>query len=154
MKVWIAAFALTAMAGQAAALSCMHPDAVQTFARAEAEAGSYYLLYGTLDFDASKQPQGVVNKERNPAPIPATFAGFALDKSGFNTAYSTTLNLQPLCAGPWCGTQTPGTQSLFFAKVDGDQITVEASPCGGRIFSDPAQAVLDAMTACINGNYP
>lgn len=154
MKSLIAAIALIAIAGQAAALSCMRPDPVDTFARVSAADDTYYLLYGTLDFDASKQPKGVVKKPRDPAPIDAVFDGFALDQSGFNTPYKTAALLQNKCAGPWCGSQEPGVTSLFFAMVQGDQIVISASPCGGSIFTNPQPSVLNAMTACMNGNCP
>ncbi|MCO4847012.1 MAG: hypothetical protein KC448_03460 [Yoonia sp.] len=154
MKIAFAAIALTVIAGQATALSCVRPDAVRTFERVSEDSDSYYLLYGTLDFDATKQPKGVVNEERNPAPIVAQFAGFALNKGGFTTPYASTVTLQPVCYGPWCGSVTPDVQSLFFAKVDGDAVIIEANPCGGQIFPDPSQALLDTMTACMNGNCP
>lgn len=154
MKIAFAAIALTVIAGQATALSCVRPDAVRTFERVSEDTASYYLLYGTLDFDAAKQPKGVVNEERNPDPIAAKFAGFALNTGGFTTPYSRAVTLQPVCYGPWCGSETPGVQSLIFAQVDGDQIIIEASPCGGRIFADPSESLLDTMTACMNGNCP
>jgi len=154
MKFIAAAIALTLIAGQATALSCMRPDPVGTFERIEADPASYYILYGTLEFDATKQPKGVVNKERNPRPIPAQFSGHGLNTNGFTSAYNNPVTLQPTCAGPWCGSQTPGVKSVFFAKLVGDQVVIEASACGGTIFAEPSPDVLDAMTACINGNCP
>lgn len=154
MKAAFAAIALIVIAGQATALSCMRPDVVRTFERVSEDTDTYYLLYGTLDFDANKQPKGVVNEERNPDPIAAQFAGFALDMGGFTTPYSSAVTLQPVCFGPWCGNTTPGVQSLFFAQVDDDAIKIEADPCGGRIFPEPSRSLLDAMTACMNGTCP
>ena len=154
MKAAFAAIALMVVAGQATALSCMRPDAVRTFERVSEDTNTYYLLYGTLDFDATKQPKGVVNEERDPDPIAAQFAGFALNTVGFTTPYSNAVTLQPVCFGPWCGNTTPGVQSLFFAQVDDDAITIEVEPCGGRIFPEPSRSLLDAMTACMNGTCP
>jgi hypothetical protein len=154
MKVAFAAIALMVIAGQAVALSCVRPDAVNTFERVSEDAASYYLLYGTLDFDVAKQPKGVVNAERNPDPIVAQFAGFALNTSGFTTSYSRAVTLQPVCFGPWCGGETPGVKSLFFAQVDGDQIIIESTPCGGFVLPEPSQSLLDKMTSCMNGNCP
>lgn len=154
MKSLIAAIALVSIAGQAAALSCVRPDPVATFARVSAADETYYLLYGTLDFEAVKQPKGLVNERQNPAPVAARFDGFALNQSGFNTPYKTAAVLQITCAGPWCGSQESGVKSLFFAQVQDDQIVVTASPCGGNIFATPQPDVLDAMTACMNGNCP
>jgi hypothetical protein len=154
VKIAFAAIALTVIAGQATALSCMRPDAVHTFERVSEDTATYYLLYGTLDFDATKQPSGVVNEERNPDPIAAQFVGFALNSDGFTTPYSRTVTLQPVCYGPWCGNTTPGVQSLLFVQVDGDAITIETTPCGGYIFPDPSRTLLDTMTSCMNGNCP
>ena len=154
MKIMGAAIVLALIAGQAAALSCMRPDPVRTFKQIEDIPTPYYVLYGTLDFDASKQPRGVINKERNPAPIPAQFSGFGLNTNGFTTPYNAQVTLQPTCAGPWCGSQTPDVKSLFFAKVEGDSVTITAGPCGGTAFADPSAAMLADMTACMNGNCP
>ena len=154
MKAAFAAIALMVVAGQATALSCMRPDAVRTFERVSEDTDTFYLLYGTLDFDATKQPKGVVNEERDRDPIAAQFAGFALNTVGFTTPYSNAVTLQPVCFGPWCGNTTPSVQSLFFAHVDDDAITIEVEPCGGRIFPEPSRSLLDAMTACMNGTCP
>ena len=152
MKQVLFAAALAVVATQGAALSCMRPDAVGTFNTLSGQREGYYILHGTLDFDASKQPQGVVNKERNPDPIAAHFEGFGLNAAGFTSRFDRDVVLQPVCFGPWCGTQVPGVTSLFFAKIVGEQIVISADPCGTTIFPEPPQSVLDAMTDCINGD--
>ncbi len=154
MRLLSIAMVLMACASQATALSCMRPDPVASFERFAQDDASYYVLYGTLDFDASRQPDGVVNKQRNPAPIPARFSGFGLNTGGFTSPYTASVTLQPVCAGPWCGSETPGVKSLIFAKVVGDTVTVEAGPCGGTVFTEPSQRTLGAMTACMNDNCP
>ena len=152
MKLFIATALATLIAGQAVALSCMRPDPVGSFARFAEDDASYYVLYGTLDFDASLQPKGVVNRERNLAPIAARFKGFGLTQDGFTARYENAVTLQPVCAGPWCGEQMPGIKSLIFAKVTGDTVTVSYGPCGGSVFAEPSDVTLRDMTACMNGN--
>lgn len=142
------------MASQAAALSCMRPDPVQTFDRVSDDPAPYYLLYGTLEFDASQQPQAVVNAPTDPSPIPAQFRGHGLTLNGFTSRFDQTVTLQPVCAGSWCGRLEPAVKSLFFAKVQGEDVIITADPCGGTVFPEPQQSDLDAMTACINGNCP
>lgn len=142
---------VTLVASQAAALSCIRPDAVRTYTTLEADEATYYVLYGTLDFDATKQPQGVVNEERDPAPIAARFTGNGLSGTGFDRPFTRDVTVQPLCAGPWCGNAPVNVASLMFGKVVGDDIIIEASPCGGTIFPEPSKAVRDSMTACMAG---
>lgn len=152
MKILVTAALGMLIAGQAAALSCMQPDPVRTFNQVAADDATYYVLYGTLDFDPKLQPQGVVNEERNPSPVPARFAGKGLSETGFDRDFVRDVVLQPVCAGPWCGNAPLDVPSLIFAKVTGDTIIIEASPCGGAIFPEPSKAALDRMTACMSGN--
>lgn len=154
MKTLILATLGAMIAGQAVALSCMRPDPVATFNRISEDSAPYYVLYGTLEFDASELPQGVVNKPREPAPIAAQFRGHGLNRNGFTSRFERGVTLQPVCFGPWCGSEMPGVKSLFFAKLDGDDVIISSDPCGGTTFPEPSRAALDAMTACINGNCP
>lgn len=152
MKVFVLAGMVALVAGQAAALSCIQPDPVRAFQQAAEADITYYVLYGTLDFDASKQPNGVENDPRRPDPIPAVFRGNGLSETGFDLPFETALTVQPYCAGPWCGQTAPHTPALIFAQVQGDDILVEVSPCGGQVFLEPASDVLDKMTQCLNGD--
>ena len=70
---------IAVIAGQASALSCMPPDPVAAFQRASDSTSTYYVLYGTLDFDARLLPKGNgTNAVAEPAPIPAFFRGNGL----------------------------------------------------------------------------
>ncbi|WP_458791882.1 hypothetical protein [Yoonia sp. MH D7] len=151
MKRIVSAAISILFAGQAAALSCLPPDAVQTFNTLSADEANYFVLYGALDFDTEKQPQGVVNEPRNPDPVPARFTGKGLTETGFDNDFIRDVTLQPLCAGPWCGSAAAQVPSLIFAKVAGDNIIIEVSPCGGTIFPEPSPATLENMTACMAG---
>ena len=153
MKMTALTVALTLFAGQVSALSCIMADPKRSFQQAADSEDTYYVLYGTLDFDAALLPQGVGTNDRGPAvPIPAIFNGHSLSPAGFASYYAGEMTLLPTCAGPWCGKHAPNVASLMFAKVADGTITIEASPCGGYIFPDPSKAVLDEMTACMNGN--
>ncbi len=151
MRALILAAMVALVAGQVSALSCMRPDPLAAFAQAAASDDTYYVLYGTLDFDASKQPQGVQNAPRDPAPIPAFFRGHGLTTAGFTSRFDAPVTLQISCAGPWCGQATPHKAAVIFARVSGDQVLVEVGPCGGRVFPEPTRAVRDALTQCMSG---
>ncbi len=154
MRAFAFVAALTLVATDVSALSCVRPDPVRTYQQLAADPASYYVIYGTLEFDASQMPKGVVNKERNPAPIAAQFRGLGLTRAGFTSRFERGVTLQPVCIGPWCGNEVPGIKSLFFAKVDGDDVIITSDPCGGTTYPEPSDRTLDAMTACINGKCP
>ena len=153
MKLTALTVTLSLVAGQVSALSCMRPDPQASFQRAADSTDVYYVLYGTLDFDASLLPGSAGDSNRKPAvPIPAQFEGHSLSDAGFANYYAGEMTLLPTCAGPWCGSHVPDVASLMFARVVDGAITIEAAPCGGFIFTEPKQEVLDSMTACMNGN--
>ena len=151
MKTLILSVLLACTATQSIALSCMRPDPVQSFHRATEVPEPIYILHGRLTFDESLLPVGMVNTPREPAPIPARFEGMGLTLNGFTSRFERQVVLQSICFGPWCGREVSGEDSLLFAKVVGDQIIIESDPCGGNVFYDPTQDVLDQMTSCIRG---
>lgn len=147
---WLAAACLL-VATQGQALSCMRPDVAGSFIAAESIPEPVYILRGTLHFDESLMPQGVINEERNPAPVPAEFRGKGLTQSGFSVDFSRSLELQPLCFGPWCGNAVAGQEAIIFATVHPDTLRVEVSPCGGNIFYDPTPQMETVLAACLRG---
>jgi len=146
------AAAITTIAGQAHTLSCMRPDPIETFQTlAEAEE-SYFVLHGVLSFDEQALPQGVGENDRAiPDPIPARFVGKGLTKEGFTNTYVSDVNLQIGCAGAWCGSASSGTEAVYFVRASEPPVTMTADACGGRIFYEPGEAVLDMLTSCMQG---
>lgn len=152
MKPILFATALAMISGQAHALSCMRPDPIETFQRVAAAPESYFVLYGELTFDETLLPPGVGdNNTRAPAPIPAQFRGMGLTRDGFTSSYVSPVTLQIGCAGPWCGSAKSGGDALYFVQADEPPVTMVAGPCGGMIFPDPSDAVLDMLTSCMQG---
>lgn len=147
--------ALTALAfvcaGQASALSCMIPDPRGTFLNLMEVEQPYYILLGQVQFDTDLLPGVVLDGVPDPDPINARFTGKGLTSSGFDARFERDVILQPICFGPWCGGAPAGVETLFFAKVTGDVITIEADPCGTTVFPEPLPEMLDAMSSCING---
>lgn len=155
MTRFVLAGLIALIAGQAAALSCRRPDLVDAFKRASDANDTYYVLYGALDFDPRLMPEGNgTNDVSEPAPIPAFFRGNGISDTGFNLRFDQTVTLQPVCAGPWCGTAAPHTPVLAFVRVVGSELLLEVGPCGGQLFQEPSADDLSAMVQCLNGNCP
>ncbi len=149
----LGALALAMLAAtQAAALTCVRPDPIQSFRDAQAASGSYAVLYGTLDFDPARMPEGGFGEAPNPRPdmVGAAFSGLALGLEGFMRPVQDTVALQPTCAGPWCGSIAPGTY-LLFAEVTASGYRVEIGPCGGGAFDQVSETTLMQLTACMRG---
>lgn len=152
MKQIILALCLTALAGQAAALSCVRPDPVATFNRLANAPEGYFVLYGELTFDEDALPAGMGQGRADaPALIPAFFRGKGLQRDGFTSDYIAPAELLVTCAGPWCGSARSGIDAVFFVRADSDPVQMVADPCGGMIFADPSQDVLDMLTTCMQG---
>ena len=150
MKPFMLAAALVTASTQAHALSCMMPDAMQTYDELSQAPETYFVLYGQLAFDEALLPPAVMDPPvAAPAPILARFVGQGLTADGFTVDVAADLDLLVGCAGPWCGSAQSGVQAVIFADATTLPLTVQATPCGGRIFEDPTQAVLDTLTACM-----
>ena len=146
-----AAFAM--VASDAAALSCLRPDIVSSYIRADEAEESVYLLRGTLTFDEALLPEtDVLNQKQSPGAIPAQFEGFALSRDGFTIPYDREVTLQPVCFGPWCGGAASGEDAMIFAKAVGDNLLVGAAPCGGTVFYNVTEDMVDQAVACMNGD--
>ena len=140
------------IAGQAQSLSCMRPEPIATFQQLADAPESYFVLYERLSFDDGKLPTGVsLDQTRKADPIPARFEGKALSSGGFTIDYAHEAVLEIGCAGPWCGSAKSGVDALFFVVASGPPVTILAEPCGGRIFEEPTQEVIDMLTTCMQG---
>lgn len=152
MKPILLAATLTMIAGQSDALSCMRPDPIRAFQQLADAPERYFVIYGTLTFDAAALPDGVSDEQtRNPDPIPARFVGKGLSQGGFVTDYISDVTLQIGCLGPWCGSARSGTEAVIFVQADNSPVTIEADPCNSWIFEEPSQTVLDQLTTCMQG---
>lgn len=152
MKPFLLAAALATLGAQAQALSCMRPDPLMTFQQLADAPETYFVLYGQLSFNEADLPPAVMEKQMHtPEPIPARFIGHGLSPDGFTIDYVADLMLQIGCAGPWCGAAQSGVDAVYFVEATDPPLTIHAGPCGGRIFEEPTQAVLDALTICMQG---
>ena len=153
MKALITTLLLIAFASPSFALSCLRPDPIETFERLAAAEETYFVIYGQFTFDEDALPQGVNSFEQteDPDPIPAWFDGLGLSRVGFVTPYRSHVQLEVTCAGPWCGSARNGGQAVYFVPATDSPVTLQAGPCGGMIFDDPAPAVLEMLTSCMQG---
>ncbi|EBA13600.1 hypothetical protein [Roseobacter sp. CCS2] len=152
MKPLFLAAVIAMVAGQGHALSCMRPDPVETFQRLAAAPESYFVLYGQLTFDEADLPAGVsMDQSRAPDPIAARFAGKGLSRDGFTIDYHSDATLQVTCAGPWCGSARSGVDAVYFVEAADAPVTMQAGACGGMIFEQPSEAVLQMLTTCMQG---
>ncbi|MEO0904437.1 MAG: hypothetical protein AAFX89_06665 [Pseudomonadota bacterium] len=152
MKSLLLAATLAMIAGQSHALSCVRPDPIDTFKRVAAAPESYFVLYGKLTFDEAELPSGVsINQSRDPAPIAARFEGKGLTRQGFTSDYYSDVTLQVTCAGPWCGSARSGIDAVYFVEATDPPVTMRAGACGGLIFEEPSDAILNMLTSCMQG---
>ncbi len=152
MKHILLAVALAMISGQAQALSCIRPDPIETFKRVAAAPESYFVLYGELTFDEDLLPPGTRDISTPvPGPISANFAGTGLTKQGFTSSYVSPVTLDIQCVANWCGSARSGGDALYFVEATDPPVTMVAGACGGMIFPDPSQAVLDMLTSCMQG---
>ena len=151
MKILAFATTFALIASQAASLSCMRPDPIETFQRLAASPDSYFAIMGTLTFDEAALPTGSndVESATAPDPIAGFFDGTGLSKGGFVTPYVADVMLQVTCAGPWCGSARSGERALYFVPASDRPVALQAGPCGGMIFPDPSEEILEMLTSCM-----
>lgn len=137
-----------------AALSCLVPDPIRSFAEIHAAPESYRAYIGSFAFDADRLPpmqdlsQPVT---ATPNPVPAEFTGHQLGPTGFDTPVEAAMLLQPSCAGPWCGSLAPDDKVLVFARVEEGQLIVDLDPCPGKVQAAPDAATRERLAACMRG---
>ncbi|MFX0542928.1 hypothetical protein ACEWPM_014500 [Roseovarius sp. S4756] len=143
-----------ALAGPAAALSCLPHDLATTFQRIDAAPETYFALHGTLEFDASLLPEvDMANQQATPPEtrIPARISGEALGRVGFNRRFEGPVTLIAKCFGPWCAQPPADGDVLAFIRQDDESFTLTVDPCGGDAFFNPAPQMLDKAHRCFTG---
>lgn len=154
MRRIFAATALSLWAGQTAALSCVASvDPIQSYIWAAESGQVFSVFHGAFSFDPIKMPGFEVTNDPSfvPPSAEASFKGKGLAKTGFVPVNPFTLTVQPACAGPWCGNISPGENLLAFVRKDANGWVLEEGPCGGHIFLDPSDEMLEALEVCIAG---
>lgn len=134
-------------ASQAAALSCIQPDAARMFQDVAAAEESYVVLLGQFDF--TPPPKQAVSNDAQSQQVVATFEGQGLGAGGFVATTPKTVVLQTSCAGAWCGWfPTPGADVVAFVELTQDGYLLSLGACGGSVFEAETAPIVEA---CMRG---
>lgn len=137
---------------EAAALSCLRPDAVRSFNALNDAPERYVVVHGRITFDASLLPEPDTETQREKVTrIPARIEGAALSRGGFTTPYDRDILLDVRCLVVWCGALTNGADHLVFLQLTDSDPLLSVDPCPDRAFQDPTPGLLARMHACILG---
>ncbi|WP_425092874.1 hypothetical protein [Tropicimonas sp. S265A] len=128
------------------ALSCLRPDMVRSW---QERGGTSVVLKGEVTFDASAfQRSGIMGLQMpTDIDVPARFRGRTFPG---DTAVTLDITLRSVCYANWCGALASG-EVLLFAEVSDSGLHVPLDPCGTAAFSDPSEADLARLSACVTG---
>ncbi|MCH2165799.1 MAG: hypothetical protein MK098_14280 [Marinovum sp.] len=142
-----------AYGGTAQALSCLPTDVAETYKNLAESETRYTLVVGKFDFDKTKLPQTDFDNQTNTpdlTEVAARFLGRSIQKNGFTKRYERHVTLNVHCFGPWCGGIESRQPWVAFLNIDGDQPTVEVTPCGGDLFPYSEETEAQVL-ACFRG---
>ena len=151
IRSMVLTFALMAIAGPAASLSCMRPDVARTYGYAAEAKETYIVVHGTLKFNDQKLPQDHYNNNPQNLKIKARLSGKSLSQSGFKSDFDRAITLEVNCLGPWCGNATSGVPYLAFLRKEGSAYALAVDPCGGMGFAQPSHKMLRRVHQCMKG---
>ena len=147
-KILLPALALCVAASQAAALSCVAPDAVRSFQTAANSDKTFVILNGTFEFAA--RPEVTTDNPRAENYL-TKFKGLLLTNNGFTDEVEVPITVNTSCAANWCGSMTPGTPYLAFVEQDETRLTLNVGPCLDMALQDPSVEMLDSIVSCAKG---
>ncbi len=153
MKAALFTGLMVCAATQAHALSCWRPDVARSFQLAAQADEAYVILLGTYEFgDVPSSTTGDINQRRD-VEVTAQFSGMFLGENGFQDAPTLDVELAFTCAAAWCGSlQNDGAQVLAFVEQMSDGYRLEIGPCGGQAFTNPTDAQIAQVQACMTGD--
>ncbi len=153
MRELFAALVL-ALPSPALALSCMPYNAIAAYHDAAQSEDAYVVAHGTLRFDESKLPKVDWDHQEDVKPdnfLTGRIDGQSLTRAGFTAQFVRDIDINVMCAGPWCAGLSNGEDYLVYLKKVGDSYLLETNPCGGMAFQDPDAGTLSKVTACLQG---
>lgn len=141
------ALLLACLPAPLAALSCRMPAPAEVFAAHDAAPERYLLLQGRLaPLGPVPEIKGTMAQERSAPPFAARFTGRQLGAA--QPMPPRRITVRRLCAGPWCGDVELGAELIFFARVEGEALVLEAGPCPWSIWQASAKNRA-AFLACL-----
>lgn len=122
----------------AAALSCSVPNAAQSVEYAMTSGSSVRVVEGTL---VSSGFFGLGYR----------LEGSELRRGGWQAGFDEDIDVDTVCAGPWCGhdPKTPETALFLLRQDPSGDLTLTIGPCGGTTFEAPDAAQKDALLRCV-----
>ena len=133
------------------ALSCLPYGLPEALAEIDGSEDGYVAVTGKLSFNKNKLPKpDFENQGHTPEliKIKARLSGKALSRSGFTTPFNTPLTLQVHCLGEWCAGAGQTSNVLVFLKQTNQGYTLDLSPCGDHLFSEPTKKDLKTVQRC------
>ena len=139
----------TALATQAAALSCAPPDIKRTFNYLHTSPKTYVMGFGKITA-LETIPEYVRGEERH---ISAEFEGVFLGPSGQTKQQSALLTVDTTCVSVWCGNfpKTDKQMLVFLQKTDVGY-RMESGPCGGHFKISPTSKDIRNLKRCLKKN--
>ena len=150
-RILLAALLSTALAGQAAALSCARPSVADSFALAVDAESQYVIAVGRIGIpEGTELPEpGGTPEERTGYAVDAVFQGELASTGGFDQPVQFPITVEIGCAGAWCGA-FPREPVLAFIERRGDAFFLAEGPCP-RFTLNATEEVVDAALSCVTG---
>ncbi len=150
MRRFLAALAAAALsAGPAAALSCLQPDPVDAFSRANAATEVYVIVLGQFSGGPGPRPDDLSTPAPEDRTYEMTFTGHTLDRNGPAEAVNRTVRVIERCAAAWCASVPTDTPVLTFLRIDaGPAPELDVGPCYPDFFANPTDTQIQAILDC------
>ncbi|MGB3555192.1 MAG: hypothetical protein WBA25_11195 [Jannaschia sp.] len=147
----LAALLATALAGPAAALSCLAPSVEGSFRAADESDAQYAMAVGTLTplpGEAIPAPSPDPN-QREGYVLQTRFEGNLATLDGFDRPATFDVAVEVECAGAWCGGVPVGAKLLFLERREDGNVLVEG-PCPRFALAATPENMSGAV-ACVRG---
>jgi len=130
-------------AGSASAFSCVRPDVVSSFERADQRNEGFVLALGSLERIGPNVMDGPETGDPNRRVgygFPARFDGRLATSDGFLAERAFDVTVEVSCVSAWCGGDSTSDYGLYFLRSDGTgAYALESDPCGGFFFDTPEE---------------
>lgn len=148
----LATLVSAALAGEAAALSCLRPTVQSSFRAADAAEARYVMAVGRLRLlpgeTIPRTGEGDPNR-RQGYTVAARFDGKLADAGGFSTDASFPVTVRVECAAAWCGGVPLDRMLFFIERREGENLLVEG-PCP-RFALPATPETIAGAAACLAG---
>ncbi len=120
---------------QAAALSCIAPDAVRLYTQARDSAETFAIVKGRLHPEApiaipAVPTDGTMSREMQ-TTTRVRMTGVILGQDAFDTAFDREVDVTVSCLSVWCGTPVTDREILAALRLTDSVPELVFGPCGG-----------------------